>query len=742
MMNIPMKQTVLSLAILTAVSLFAGIAWGDELRQVVTVDPGDLFFGRIAGYDIIELEGYRYPTEAGIPMLPVTIVTVAIPEMAEITGLEVVSTDAKVLKGSYCIMPSQKPQAHVRQETPGSRAITAPDPGIYGSSQPYPERVAELVNTADLDGHSLAHVRISPLQYVPRERRLVLNRRIEFVIHYQDPITEEKPHLGGIPPGDYDYAIITSSALVSAFQPLADWKTKKGVKAIIVTTGDVQNWYGGTGTSEFRSFVRDAHVEWGTAWFLIGGDVDIVPVEWKNFSGPGATYGDTYYADYNSDWVCEVAVGRASVNTTAEVQTFVDKVLIYEKDPPLTDYPLDITLIAMDLDSGTHCEETMEGFVVPVIPERFDITKVYDSDPGSHKEEVVEALNDGQNVVIHAAHATGVALWVGDDWLEGSDLADLTNYDKTTILYSMGGSAGDFEASDCFGEGWVVQYPGKVGIGFIGNAGYFWYQYGCCHCLSGQYMIAFAHSLFGEERRHLGDALSDHKNDTPPGSDEYMQYIFYELNLLGDPEMPVWLDTPGDMIVSHHTQIPVGEQDFTVTVSDGSSGIQGARVCLMKGSEVYDVAITDPSGEATLTINPATEGTLDVTVTAYDFLPYEGACEVMAVNVTLISDSPVVPRGGTLRYVVTVSNLGDSSVALDYWSDIILWNGEPYGKNPVFGPVSGKLPGGKVKQAIITHRVPNSAPLKTYTCCGRIGSHPDEIWDESCFEFTVVEGQD
>jgi hypothetical protein len=29
--------------------------------------------------------------------------------------------------------------------------------------------------------------------------------------------------------------------------------------------------------------------------------------------------------------------------------------------------------------------------------------------------------------------------------------------------------------------------------------------------------------------------------------------------------------------------------------------------------------------------------------------------------------------------------------------------------------------------------------IKTDTCCGRIGSHPDEIWDESCFEFTVIE---
>jgi hypothetical protein len=646
------RKATVTVIMVTAMSLAVGTAWGDKLQQTVTVEPADLFIGQSEGYDVIELEGYCYPTEPGEPMLPNTVVTVTLPGLVEITGLEVASTETEERGGTYRVMPSQVPQPISGPVASGSIGFTPPDPRIYESSQPYPESVVELVNTADLNGRSLAHVRIAPVQYIPREGRLVINRKIEYIIHYQDVIPGE-PRSVGLPPGDYDYVIVTSSSLVDAFMPLADWKTKKGVQAIVVTRDDVQNWYGGTGTSDFRSFVQDAHEVWGAAWILLGGDVDIVPEKWQNFSGVGSTYGDTYYADYDGDWVCEVAVGRASVNNTTEVETFVNKVLLYEKDPPLTDYPQDVTLIGMDLDSSTYCERSFELYIVPKIPERFVLTKIYDSDSGDHESTAIDAFNNGQNVSIHMDHSGTGAIgigWVNHRWLlESSELSDFSNYGTSAIMYTGGCHPGDYEVSDCFGEYWVFKHPDKVGIGFIGNAGYGWYQRGCCSCLSGQYMVAFAKSLFDEGHHHLGDALNDHKNDTPPGSG-HMEYVFYELNLLGDPEMPVWLNAPGIMTVTHPTEITLGEQEFTVTVENGSSGIEGARVCLMKDGEVYEVGITDSSGKVTLAVIPTSGGTMSITVTSYDYVPYEGDVVVVEVPVTLhlLPAQLWVPREGTL----------------------------------------------------------------------------------------------
>jgi hypothetical protein len=114
--------------------------------------------------------------------------------------------------------------------------------------------------------------------------------------------------------------------------------------------------------------------------------------------------------------------------------------------------------------------------------------------------------------------------------------------------------------------------------------------------------------------------------------------------------------------------------------------------------------------------------------------------ELYPVTVTLTPDATTVEQGGQLGYTVEVTNSTDENQTLGYWSDVYLWTGEPYAKNPVYGPIFGTLKPGQSKSAHISHRVPNGAPLKTYTLCGRIGFHPDGVWDEDCFEFTVVEG--
>jgi outer membrane protein assembly factor BamB len=110
------------------------------------------------------------------------------------------------------------------------------------------------------------------------------------------------------------------------------------------------------------------------------------------------------------------------------------------------------------------------------------------------------------------------------------------------------------------------------------------------------------------------------------------------------------------------------------------------------------------------------------------------------VTVEVIPDATIVPRGGELGYTVEVANNSGEDQTFEYWSDVYLWTGEPYKKNPVFGPKRVTIKAGKTKSGHLSHKVPNNAPLKTYTLCARIGCHPDDIWDEDCFEFTVVEG--
>lgn len=103
------------------------------------------------------------------------------------------------------------------------------------------------------------------------------------------------PHL----PQHVDYLIVTDNQrwdettitptgsagdLVSAFQPLIAWKSSRGLSARIVTVTDIVNGVYGNfrmGARDLpeviRKFLQWALTDWGIAWVLLGGTVDIIP---------------------------------------------------------------------------------------------------------------------------------------------------------------------------------------------------------------------------------------------------------------------------------------------------------------------------------------------------------------------------------------------------------------------------------------------------------------------------------
>ncbi|GAG05923.1 unnamed protein product, partial [marine sediment metagenome] len=212
----------------------------------------------------------------------------------------------------------------------------------------------------------------------------------------------------GVGPGDYDYVIITKTDWVDDFQPLADWKTQKGVPAAIVTTTWIYSEYTGGNVAQIRAFVQDAHANWGATYFLLGGDTDVVPYHSRSFPSIDpyeSVPNDTYYADYDDDWTCEVHVGRASVANTAAIGTFNGKVFTYEKNPPLSDYAKTATFLGCDQScgggEGENCKTDIKDLYLPA---SWTYRREYDSEPGTHKTDFIAYLNLGNNLVDHIDH--------------------------------------------------------------------------------------------------------------------------------------------------------------------------------------------------------------------------------------------------------------------------------------------------------------------------------------------------
>jgi hypothetical protein len=660
-----------------------------QTTYTLTFFENDFSFDTLRGYTIVQLNDGGYTSEAGKPMVPMKTVRIALPTGMKATGVKILTLETQSIDGSYTLYPAQVSQPigdYYRENH-----FVQPDAQTYRSIQFYPSTSVEFTGQRDWAGQSIADVTVYPLRYIPLQKKLILITSITFtiegiggyvcgdylpktisdnarslietmvqtmVMNPQDVTLQSTPNPqpAGVDPGDYDYVIITQDSWVDAFQPLKDWKTKKGVPANIVTTTWIYNsgGYSGTNIEKIRAFVQDVYSNWGTIYVLLGGDIDVIPCHYKTFpsvdSDPVAN--DVFYADFDNDWVCEVNIGRASVtgpgDGAGQIGNFIYKVLTYETDPPLTNYAKNIAFFGFNLDSGTPAEQCKINIDTTYIPGNWTMTTVYDSQTGNHLSNVIAAMNAGQNLLNHADHSGSDYMgtgYVNHDWgLENSNMDGLFNGDKQGILYSMGCDPAAYDQSNCIAEHFVRNNNGG-GVAFIGNSRYGWYYGGSFDTLSMGYDAEFFESIFQDNLYNLGAAFSDHKNDGYQ-NDDYYKYCYTELTLLGDPELPIWKENPIALSATYPEQIPVGTSTFTVTVTSGSSPVNGACVCLWKGTDVYLIGSTNGAGEVTFSPSPTSEGFLSVTVTKQNHLPFEGSI-VVGEGENYPPLTPATPKGPT-----------------------------------------------------------------------------------------------
>jgi hypothetical protein len=410
------------------------------------------------------------------------------------------------------------------------------------------------------------------------------------------------------------------------------------LKDTVVTTEYIYANYGGsTHQQEIRNFVIDAYNSWGTMYFLMAGQPSTVPMQYQTWYDE-STPSDQYYSDFDDDWTHEVFVGRSTAEGATRVDLFIDKVLFYEKTPTMTDYLLKAGLFGFNADYMTPCEQLMET-IAGYIPVRFTKNKVYDSYGGNHLNSVRSYLNAGQHLVAHADHGDidwwGIGYYYHGTGMYSGDIDALTNTNKMSIVTTLACDVNYMDYTDCFSEHWVIYNTMKAGLAFNGNTRLGWYYTGEPAALSGQLVRDWWRGLFQNDKYILGETIiwSKHQFSTTGTDANLKKHCEWEFNLLGEPSIPIWTDTPLTLDASHPATLPTGPSTFTVHVASSGSPVNQAYVCLWKGSEVYLTGYTNTNGDVTFNPSPSTTGTMYVTATKHNYLPRESSATVQLMTV-------------------------------------------------------------------------------------------------------------
>ncbi|MCK4328560.1 tetratricopeptide repeat protein [candidate division WOR-3 bacterium] len=690
--------------------------FGGELRLSVTFSKEALSFSKFKDCDIVTLADHGVTSDIGKPMLPQVTSLTVIPPSATVTKVEVESFEREDIPGEYFIFPVQPMEPiSFRLNLP----FAEPDEEIYSSSNPYPEVLVECSHVGSKAGYRIAGFLVYPVQYIPAEKRLLFYSRIDFKVYYEEgkyPIktkTEKQskvfgkmvekmvinpedvkkwtPPIGFTTPDNYDYVIITIPEFSSTYQNLANWKTKKGVQAKVVTTDSIYSNYTGSDNAEkIRNFIIDANSTWGAFYFLLGGDADdesgiLVPRrDTYIFHSDVGAYPDEdtiptdlYFSDLDGDWdadgdgvygeltdtvdmYSDVFVGRAAVSSDYYAGRFVNKVLIYEKNPDSRYF--EKMLLPSEQLTPWHPGYWTNDTIANDDPADYYDAKLYDEFGNYDDLATIDSMEVGYGFCHYSGHGDIDRVMAGSG--DPITSADIDNYlvaggNRFGVHTGICCLCGAFDY-DCYAEHLMNNESGGT-VGACLNSRFGWGRtipppLGPSNELS----IRFFRELFNEDFYRIGQTLAEAKDFFVPtaSTNRYYRWCVYELNLFGDPEMPMWTDF-GNCFCVEHPDTVFDNSEVVVTVKSEypyppcSNPVQDALVCFWKGEEIYETKYTNASGEAVCEVPlNVTSEPMYITVTKHNFLPYEGS--------TYVRDVIHVPlEYSTIQAAINAASSGD-----------------------------------------------------------------------------------
>ncbi|MGB3480531.1 MAG: C25 family cysteine peptidase [bacterium] len=416
------------------------------------------------------------------------------------------------------------------------------------------------------------------------------------------------------------YLIITHDDYYNALLPLAEWKTKKGLKAKIKKLSEI-----GSDSTQIRDYVADAYNTWlikPEYLLLVGANYQL---PFPRRAGWEVCHTDNYYTNVTGDFRNEIIPGRFWVSDSLQAKTVVAKVMSYEKYPYMEDsmwFGRGVTIINLDADSlpgdSNYWNVTRYAHSLMINAGFNHIDSLVDA-YGYDSIDVINSINNGCSYITYRGEAWG--RWYhpfGDIYP-----TQMSNGYKLPIVVSA-----TCATIDGIGYKWLRAGTPEEPKGIVGF-------YGTTTGLQGvsaersALMRGTLTSIFCDSFSTLGQAAE-------AGRIEYFQLCGDSLdydgwNCLGDPEMTVRTGTPKIIQVTHPSVCWTGICTVQVSVHCSSVPIESALVCIkaQRDSTIYHYGRTDNAGQIEFidTLTVAIDSIL-VTVTARNTKPYCGQIEV------------------------------------------------------------------------------------------------------------------
>lgn len=642
---------------------------GENLHRVVTME-----------------ENHFSPQDAGLPALPLRTVSLLVPRGAELVDFNFSSNQVEVVRDHIRLSAAPVPVPFSLRDL-----YSGEEREFTGS---FPGKVVSYANTFIQRGYTWFSFTYSPFTFDGETGTLSLTRSLDLEVEYRLvsgkklPVKRDDLLTGMLKrklenpgqmeslyydepgaelkssPDKVDYLIVTTEELKPGFEPLIEWKIRKGLQARIVTMEEITDLYDDTTIQlKIKKCLYDYYLNHDLTWVLLGGDAEVVPdqgcyattnlgeYDLEDFTIPT----DLFYAcfdrrfDWNStvdnkigqvyrdghDLVPEIYISRVPVRTAEHVETVVNKILHFELDPPMDNF-FDRILLS-GVESWSAWEGKSDSHHRSEILYRAYIAKEWEGQrymfydtgtdfPGGSAYEVtaanmVEQLNTGFSYFSFSGHGnTHYIVLEKGPVFNASHALSLQN-EHCGIVLANGCHVNAFDSIDpCLSEAFLRNPEGGA-IAFFGSSrfGFGNPEESNDFGPSFQYNASFSKYLYndipGMKWKSFANVVSmakgDHVHNGSSGG--AFSYLLYAINPIGDPEMPLYTADP-----SQFDHVRIYRFGKAVTVNTG--GIKDCRICLTSADleEGFHQVVDDKS---VYTFEDAPVS-FQVTITGQNYKPY------------------------------------------------------------------------------------------------------------------------
>ncbi|MCK5147398.1 T9SS type A sorting domain-containing protein [bacterium] len=487
---------------------------------------------------------------------------------------------------------------------------------------------------------------------------------------------------------DYPLLIITNNDFEASFVDVVDFYKTRGIKATLITLSNIYAQTSGQDEpDQIRNFIKNEVTQHAVEYVLLGGDAEVVP--FRSFYANALSGGslsetlapaDLYFSALDGTWnydgdskwgepgeddlLPEVAVARWPISTQLDFDNIYHKITQYQDNPvtgelkrvllageKMWSNPLTWSKEFMDLLIGEHADN---GYTTKGIPADHDIQKLYEYNVDWDAALLIDKINQGGTAVYHSGHSNyQFNMQLGMGHITNQNFSALNGIDHNYIMVnSQGCQAGGFHVNDCIGEKMVT--IDNFACAYVGASQNNWFNEGQTEGPGIHLAREFVSALYGDESGHIADCHLESKLATATWVDPYnrpdnktehepgaQRWVFYALNVLGDPAMLLWTDEPQTVNIDMIGTLAIDAAELNVHVTRNSNAAKNYFCTIVQNNEILAYSRTDSNGDAVIDLTDImlSYDSAELVVSGYNTLPVR-----RSLTITSINENEIQPR--------------------------------------------------------------------------------------------------